>query len=685
VSDSEPSLRISDGEEPAICPGCGILALAAESACRTCGAAYDAPPLRASRQPGGGYWVAVQARFTCGACNFESPLNHFALGEGVVCAHCGIEQRYEERDWQALVDLAHEVGDFGGGGPQGRFVDPRYTLRNPYPSLGRRSSWAEASRRAYQASPGNPLCGRCHAPVLVAEVQRGLLEVACSACDERRRYRLPPRALALDRLTGALADEHDDRAADVVMQEQSGVSVLACPSCAAPLEDAGDGDGVVTCTYCGAVCRISGQARAHVGGRQVRAKTWWLYFEGPSELRLSLLRKARDEAFDEDMRRRARQEQRAKAEAERQREEARARAKRARPTRKTPKPAPPVDPVEAKTKERRSTIFGILVGGVLPVVGSLVLWWALESGSVASDEPLQRLSLDMSPGEAGALFGVAPVNPLKVSFAPWHVIEKAELRCGDSQAYCDVRLRGGLGFDDDDARRRLDELAPHRVTAHQYQEMGLEYEVELVQSSLQLYTKHDDIRVNERAKRSERGGERARALWAAALYVAYGEPELSPEQLALISGPGLSELTRLDLRVDSGTASAAFTNALPDGVCDLGYQLKCTIDTNDPLVKSAEYAWPKEPEAAIEDVTMHLRDERLVGVAVTCLDRATGVAHQDAPRGWTEWKLGDGDGEVEMLEDMVVFRPPYHPGAGELAMWATQVTTIVQSLAGCGS
>jgi hypothetical protein len=280
--------------EVLLCAACGLAGDGAT--CHTCGALHGAARPRAEAQPKDGYFVGVQASFTCNACRFNAPLNHFDEDGAVVCTHCGLAQRYELERWAELVDLADEVGDLGAGGPDGRFPDPQLPLReNPHARLSERGAWARRSLAA--ACPGNPLCRQCRGPVVVAGRDGARLDIACPRCGDRRAFELPESVRGCGRLAGVVADEHEVGGVEAKVEAQaSGVALLRCPNCSGVLEGVSESAAIVTCGFCQATCRVSTPSHARAGHKGTPAKTWWLYFEGPSAFRAKLLDASRASA-----------------------------------------------------------------------------------------------------------------------------------------------------------------------------------------------------------------------------------------------------------------------------------------------------------------------------------------------------------------------------------------------------
>jgi hypothetical protein len=273
-------------EEPAICPGCGILVDGSRQRCATCQAPYAA--LRALAQPARGYWAGVRATFHCNACKFDAPLNHFELVDAVVCTRCGHEQRHDRAEWKRLVEYAQFVADFVPG-TQGRFPDEETTVTKPFRDLGASESWATDQKM--RATAGNPLCRTCKAPVVVERTGSGELVTVCSGCHARRTYEL--RAATDHGARGVVCDEHEAGHSEAAILEGRGSVMLGCPKCNAPLERVKDADGSITCQYCSAQCRISTRTHARAGHKDAPVKTWWLYFDAPSKQRKKLLNEAR--------------------------------------------------------------------------------------------------------------------------------------------------------------------------------------------------------------------------------------------------------------------------------------------------------------------------------------------------------------------------------------------------------
>lgn len=595
----------ASAEEPAICGHCGVIVDASRKACATCDAVYATPPSRAVAQPGGGYWVAVRATFTCNACRFDVPLNHFELDDGVVCTRCGLEQRYDPSGWRDLADFAHSVGDFGAPGPEGRMPDPHVRLRGPKPfaDLGVAASWAVDGR--FRASPGNPLCRTCKAPRVVIGRRDRVLDVACSTCRERHTYELPGRT-GLKHLAGVLADEHEQGRREATLVDENGVSVLRCPNCSAPLSGVKDEDGIVTCGYCHVACRISSHTHARVGHKATPIKTWWLYFEQPSTTRRKLVAEAKQDA-------------------------ARAEKRRARDAQRATSPAPPGASVgagrdervatatrDAKKAARRAALPLLAVMLSAPIIGGIIWFQSHErdkakvaaAAALPSDELLGRYSFSMTPSEAGALFGVEGKPGADVRFKEPGVFKRAGLGGTGGPTYR-IDLLGGAKLDTRLALARLGKIAPNRLRAQANGQSEINVGRTLLRVDPRptpMYTTRIEVMTWVEGKP---GIAAADAFLAAARYAAMGGPELTPAQLELLNGPSLTGAARFDAATPIEQASTRFAAAFPTGKCttttDLmskRTELACIADVDDPIFGEVRFAWPSAPKTHLRQATL---------------------------------------------------------------------------------
>lgn len=676
-------------EEPSICAGCGVLVQANRPSCGSCGHEHAAPWPRALPQPERGYWVAVRASFTCNACRFESPLNHFELDEGVQCTRCGLEQRYEQSAWRELVDFAHRVGDFGSGGREGRLPDAEVKIAPPnmFPGLGKSCSWVEEGR--HRASPGNPLCKSCKAPLVVTSSGK-VLEVTCSSCKERRRYERPPTAQRIKQLAGVLADEHEEGSREVVLDEASGVVVLSCPACAAPLDSVDDSDGVIVCAYCRAVCRISTRSHARAGHKGTPEKTWWLYFDSPSRERHKRLNQARQ----------------AMARSEKQRRHEEERARRVAEQRQAPAPRAPVPreaspKAKAKQAEKKALMPLLFVMLMAPVVGGVI--WYQHSAKISaassakkggtSSEVLKRFSFDMPPGEVAKLLGIDEGAFMETKLDGAGLLSHVKITRGSSPSYT-ISVQGGDKLDLAAVQSRIAKLAPHR-----FRKSGSTHEININKSLLRF-----DPRIRGKLDvmtwlPDERAKVMADALWALARYAVFGSPEPTAAELASINGPPLKTVAGVDVRVPIEKAKDTVTAALAYASCqsmnDLmtkKSQMVCKVDVDDALVKEVALAWSNSANASIEAVAfvMHRPEGGAAapGTMGACLDAALGAGRDEVIDHATgakkrTWPLEAGN-EVSLESYGVSVAAKDPRDAAVVPAWTSRFADIVKALDDCG-
>jgi len=677
--------------EPSICPGCGILAQPADEKCDSCGTAYTSPPQRALSQPGGGFWVGVQATFTCNACRFDSPLNHFERDDGVQCTKCGLEQKYDRGNWRDLVDFAHQVGDFGSGGPQGRFPDSEVEVdapRNFAQLATSRTPWAGEKHR--KATPGNPLCRECKAPVVVKSRNGDVLEVACSKCNDTRQYERPSTAERIKQLAGTLADENEKGAREVVFEEAAGVVVIACPNCAAPLENVKHSDGVMICRYCNAPCRISTQSHARAGHKDTPAKTWWLYFDQPSPERKKRLNQGR--------------QARASAQKKKQRAEDRARSTDGQAQRgESPRAARSPD-ARAKKAQRKALIPLVSALVVAPILYVLIVvkpfdgdgsGVELTEKAKRSEAVLKEFSFQMSSSETSKLLGAPADGHMTVKFAETGVVKEAQVtRAGTgSGPSFGITIRGGNNFDLAAAIDRLAELAPNR-----FQKKAHTHEINVAKSLLRVDPRTRYIQVDTWL-RDERAIELADALWAAARYAAYGKPKPTKQQLRLINGPQLKDAAKLDVGVRIEKASKSFAKKFPHGACDSitnintkKTQLVCKVEVDHPLLAELYVAWPNGEKASVEAVTFKLAKRKgganASNAVGKCLDGALGegekiVTDHASGAGKRAWKLGKAGDQVVLDDNTVSIAPPEKHEPTQKPGWTKHFADVVEALDGC--
>ena len=672
-------------EEPLICAGCGILVDGSRAACEACGGAYGAAPVRAHAQPGNGYWVAVRATFTCNACDFDVPLNHFELDEGVVCTRCGLEQRYEPSSWQDLVTFAHGVGDVGVPGPEGRFPDAAQRLLQPkpYADLGLDDSWAYEDD--FQASPGNPPCRTCRAPYVVVARRDRALEVACSRCPDRRAYELPARAPG--GLAGVLADEHAQGGREAALLDDNGVSVLRCPNCSAPLPGVKDADGVVTCGYCQVACRISSRTHARAGHKNTPAKTWWLYFEGPSALRGELLAAARADAAEAERRReRAAQAMRTRAD----RDAAAARARRA---------------AEAAKRRGRTLSLAAVVGSTVLVGG---LWYSIvyrpgvqeraaaaqAAAKRAGDDAVSGYAFALSHGETAALFGGDLGPNTTATLRDGGVFERVYFT-GDAfrrgRGY-GLGLAPGPRYDLETALARLARLVPNRL-----RDDPPRRELASNQRGV-LRVGPAGIQISLHAT-GALDLELAEAMLAAVKHATLDGPVPTAAQLRSLNGPSLGDVARFDAAVPIEGASAAFARAFPDGKCgtidDLlakRTELVCTIDVDDPRIREVRLAWPSTAKAHLGSAALAwwTQTSKTSAYPIGCLEQALGPGEQKVTdfasgSGQLVWKLGARGDTLTLDGGSLTFGARDGVAPGEIPDWVAHYAKVVDAVAACGA
>lgn len=667
--------------EPSICVGCGIVVDRSRSACATCGAAYPSPPLHAAPQPGGGYWVAVRATFTCSACRFDVPLNHFELGDGVVCTRCGVEQRFERSRWRDLVDLAHGVGDLWGDA-EGRFPDPEVRLTaRPYADVGATTSWAGDETR--RVSPGNPLCGACRAPRVVTARSDKTLEVACTraTCGQRARYEAPA-SVRSHRFAGVLADEHEAGRQEASVVEDGGVVVLRCPNCSAPLSGVKDEDGVTACAYCKVPCRITARTHARAGHKGTPVKTWWLYFEGPSERRRKLTNEARLEA--------ARDAKRA--------------AKRAEVARSAHAVQVPAGGARGeRPPSRASTVLlaPLVVVALVLVAGAV--WWVQRPTAPADDpalanlpgdDALARYSFSMSDADTKALFGPEAKPGATVKLRPGGRFDKVKLGGAGGPTYS-LDLFASSSADAAGIIERLGGIAPNRMVENAAKQREISVGKALVRVDPRptpMYGARIEIMT---WLEGERGVRAANAMLAAVKFAALDGAKPSDEELCLVNGTPLAAAARLDTSAAIEAAAAMFVATFPSGDCKSVHdilasrtELVCESEVDHALVKSVRYAWPNAAGARLQRVVFVLDRKRGEADVGPCVDAALGegtrkvVDHATGAAART-WRVGKRGDSASLHDTGLELRVRDGAKPGDAADFAGHHPKIVESLSAC--
>lgn len=661
----------SPSSQPPICKGCGILVDASRTSCRTCQTAHASPPLRAAAQPAGGYWVAVRGTFICNACRFEVPLNHFELGEGVVCTRCGLEQRYDESNWRDLTDFAHAVGD----------LFSRPSEPNPFSDLGTRRSWAQEKR--WRASPGNPLCRACKSPRVVLAKRGRELDVGCTGCAEKTTYELPER-IRIERLGGVLADEHEKGRSEASIVDENGVVVLRCPNCSAPLTGVKDEDGIVTCGYCKVPCRISSRTHARAGHERTPVKTWWLYFDQPSLRRERLAREAREEAAERERQRRA---------AERAQREAVKALERAKKVE-----------AEAKASEWKALMPLLSVMVLAPIAGG-VIWFqhhkkeseaekarAAEESARPGDDAILKYSFAMTSEETTALFGPAARPGAKVKLRPGGLFQEVELGLGAGPTY-NVSFLATKKLDADRTIARLAKLSPNHLVT----EMNGMREIHVGRTAIRFETRAMPSQGGRLSVmtwvKGEQGRIAADAFLAAAKYAALDGPEPTPEQLLLLNGPPLADAARFDVTVPIEGATAAFEKAFVTADCkainDLlagRTELVCTAEVDDRTIDKIQLAWPSSEKAHLRRVRFTKRKD---ADPTACLTGALGEGEKKvldfaSNRGELRWPLGKRGDHVALDGAGIEIRSRDGAKPEERPDWLPEYERVVNVIAGCG-
>jgi len=282
-----------------LCRGCGVVAPLEQGRCQACERELDVPRWSALAGQDGLLWAQVRVSFECRACGHRSPIDYLDVDGSVQCLSCGIEQRFENKQWWAALEQAHAVADLTGPHPEGLLPgsEPSIAKLNPHAVLGVSESAVEVERGEQSlrlsVSPGKPLCEKCHGLLVIAARGEGKLTLRCEPCGEQRGYALPKNLSQRVRaLRAVIAPAHEEGRLDAVVREENGVTALRCPTCGAALT--ADGAGIVTCQY----CRTSSRVDARVRGKSQRDATptpFWLLFEGPSRQRGKLENRAEAE------------------------------------------------------------------------------------------------------------------------------------------------------------------------------------------------------------------------------------------------------------------------------------------------------------------------------------------------------------------------------------------------------
>src|SRR6516162_3590390 len=99
------------------------------------------------------------------------------------------------------------------------------------------------------AAPGFPVCARCCVPLVVQVADGGRVATTCPSCSDAAIFALPQGAGILGgALVAVVAQEHRTNRVHATegAPTETGISVLACPNCGAPLSLEGS-DRTIKC------------------------------------------------------------------------------------------------------------------------------------------------------------------------------------------------------------------------------------------------------------------------------------------------------------------------------------------------------------------------------------------------------------------------------------------------------
>jgi len=296
-----------------VCGMCGILAPTSKTECIACKADIRGAPTVPARDDEH-YWVCVlECDFACRGCGMRSPLDSLDLDGTVECRRCGLQQAFDVDQWKEALIFAQDVADCAG--PPGR-LGKEPVANNPYAELGVAHTYAEKTLSGMiidaegmkprtlrlRATPGVPLCERCHVPLEVEVSDEYKTRTTCPRCRDQAIYDTPDEAFDVNAdIEAVLADDHRcDREAVRVQAAPGGAAVaVSCPKCNASLP-VSDGTSMVNCGYCGTPCRIPSRLMAKLSHAAPMPKRWWILFDDDSYLRLGVDPDADDDDDDDD-------------------------------------------------------------------------------------------------------------------------------------------------------------------------------------------------------------------------------------------------------------------------------------------------------------------------------------------------------------------------------------------------
>ena len=231
------------------------------------------------------------------------PLNGIVTDGSVVCARCGLEQAFDGAQWTAILEEAHATSDLWGdrGAAFGDSLSRDFVAIG-HAQIGRAFQAPGPNEVHASASPGEPLCESCHAPLAVAldaSAKPLLRTVTTCRCGATATYETPAVARQVGGVTSVIATEHRADRKHVKVEEGAAAIALRCPNCEAPLP-IHDASKIVTCSYCHAQAMIPDRTWSRIGKKSLPPEPTWLLFHGPSRLRRTLLAEQRDAASERE-------------------------------------------------------------------------------------------------------------------------------------------------------------------------------------------------------------------------------------------------------------------------------------------------------------------------------------------------------------------------------------------------
>jgi hypothetical protein len=403
VTEQLPSPAGAPPASMALCSTCGVVRASRKSQCAHCNAQHGSTALTHPRSDTD-FWVCIECSFQCRACGFDVPLNHLDMDGGVLCARCGLEQAFQVSSWQGALRSAHAVAELFDSSLPGLDAD--------IATIGTRLTSQKhvdggVNRFVVTASPGYPLCARCHAPPTITTTEAGAATVACAACDTRETYRLPvaARKMTHGALKAIVAVEHRSDRAAVTVDQTPGAIAVRCPSCSAPLP-ASDASKFLTCGFCKVTSRIPDHAWFRMSGKDPVSESMWLLFHGPSGMRKELEGRAREAADKERQRAfRVQREEERDEERRRQRQDEEARKAAAEVAERE---------IEEERRRRRErdvrTYMWMLLGGGA-VFSATVVYFVARTTDVAPPPATASVTRDAGTSSKGQRQSQPPPPP----------------------------------------------------------------------------------------------------------------------------------------------------------------------------------------------------------------------------------------------------------------------------------